>query len=218
MEEQYPLWLEVCWFSATKTNFEKLPAGGGACGWIRNILESERLCFHCRPINWGKGGELVKVYTITYFKDYFIRNENKFRKTAGGRWSVWMNPEYFRIGTSLFSMATEKSRKVFPSSRSYWLPLQKFPTIAFHWYFIASFFVYMSLTSSANRKTKKLPVGKKCQSSFILRNGRSKLQEQTIWWHHSRKIARHFYVLYRSKLKNALDSVQYYGIRVFYSN
>ena len=36
-------------------NFEKPPAGGGAHGWIRNISESGRLCFHCQPINQGKG-------------------------------------------------------------------------------------------------------------------------------------------------------------------
>ena len=53
---------------ATEINFEKLPAGGGARGLIRNSPKLARLRFHCRFINRGKGGEVVKVYTITYFK------------------------------------------------------------------------------------------------------------------------------------------------------
>ena len=35
-------------------SFEKLPAGGGACGWIQKSTESARLSFHCRPRNRGK--------------------------------------------------------------------------------------------------------------------------------------------------------------------
>ena len=63
----YPLWLEGWQFSATKMNFEKPPVGGGVRGWIRNIPESVRLRFHFRPGNRGKGGEVVKEYTISYF-------------------------------------------------------------------------------------------------------------------------------------------------------
>ena len=67
-------------------NFEKPPEGGGVSGLIRNSPESASLRFHCRPRNRGKGRELVKVYTITYFKFFFTRNENEFRKApAGGR-------------------------------------------------------------------------------------------------------------------------------------
>ena len=37
--------------SATKMNFEKLPAGGGARDRIQKSPESECLCFHYRPRN-----------------------------------------------------------------------------------------------------------------------------------------------------------------------
>ena len=43
-------------FSATKRNPEKLLAGGGVNGKIRNSPELVRLHFHLRPINQGKGG------------------------------------------------------------------------------------------------------------------------------------------------------------------
>ena len=86
MEEQYPLWLEGWQFSAAKINSEKPPGGGEARGWIRNNTELAHLRFHCRPRNRGKGGEVVKVYTIICFKNCFIRNENEFRKTPVGGW------------------------------------------------------------------------------------------------------------------------------------
>ena len=37
-------------------NFEKPPAGDGACGGIRNSHELARLRFHFRPRDQGKGG------------------------------------------------------------------------------------------------------------------------------------------------------------------
>ena len=68
VEEQYPLWLEGWRLSTTKMNYEKPPEGGGVIGLIRNSPELARLRFHCQPRNRGKGREVVKVYTITYFK------------------------------------------------------------------------------------------------------------------------------------------------------
>ena len=93
VEEQYPLWLEGWQFSATKINFEKPPEGGGLSGLIRNSTKSARLRFHCQLINRGNGIEVVKVYTITYFKRSFICNENEFRKTPARGSTMWTNPK-----------------------------------------------------------------------------------------------------------------------------
>ena len=66
----------------------------------------------------------------------------------------------------------------------------------------AVFFAYASLTSSANRKTKKPPIGTRFRLSVIFRNVRLKMSEQTTWWHCSRKKrATCFYVPYRSTYK-----------------
>ena len=92
VEEEYPLWLEGWWFSATKTNFEKPPEGGGVSGLIRNSPESARLCFYCRMRNWGKGREVVKVYTITYFKKNYPQRK-WISKNSGGGSTTWTNPK-----------------------------------------------------------------------------------------------------------------------------
>ena len=41
-------------FSATKMNFEKLPARGGPCVWIQNSLELAHICFYFWPRNQEK--------------------------------------------------------------------------------------------------------------------------------------------------------------------
>ena len=48
-------------FSATETNFEKMPAGGGARCWILNSPKLAHLRFHFWLINGVKSGEVVKV-------------------------------------------------------------------------------------------------------------------------------------------------------------
>ena len=65
-------------------NFEKPPAGGGARGYIRNSPELARLRFYCRPRNRGKGGEAVKVYTITYFKINLSGTKMNFENPPAG--------------------------------------------------------------------------------------------------------------------------------------
>ena len=153
-------------------------------------------------------------YYLFYKK--IIPNGNEFRRTAGGRWTAWMNPKYLRIGTSSFPLSAEKSRKRCPSSRSYWRPLQNLSTIAFRWDFICSFFAYSSLTSSANWKTKKLPFGTTCRSSFIFHNGGWTISEQTTWWHRARKSVRHVFMFSIDRYKKiAPDAVQYCGLRTF---
>ena len=47
-----------------------------------------------------------------------LRNENEFRKTAGRRWSAWLNPNYSQIGTYSFPFSANKSRKRWISSQS----------------------------------------------------------------------------------------------------
>ena len=51
--------------SATRTNSEKSPAGGGSRGWIRNGPKLVRLHYHLMPINQGKGGEHSAMVSIT---------------------------------------------------------------------------------------------------------------------------------------------------------
>ena len=57
-------------------------------------------------------------------------------------------------------------------------------------------------------KNKKLPVGTRYLSSFILRNGRLALSEQTTWWHSAKKHATWDYVIFRSIFKSAPGTVQ----------
>ena len=70
-------------------NFEKTPAWGRACGWIRNILESARLRFHGRPRNREKcalqaAGNFTNDYLLCL--EYRVPNiyfnvENELRAT-----------------------------------------------------------------------------------------------------------------------------------------
>ena len=62
-------------FSATETNSEKTPSGGGARGRIRDSPKLARLCFHFRPINIGKRGEVLTVVIAIEVAliDLFIR-------------------------------------------------------------------------------------------------------------------------------------------------
>ena len=50
---------------------------------------------------------------------------------------------------------------------------------------------------------QKLPVGTRCWSSFIFRNGRSKMWEQKTLWHCARKSARHVLKFFTDQLKKA---------------
>ena len=70
-------------------NFKKPPVGGRARGWIRNIPESERLRFHCRQRNRGKGalraaGNLTIDYLLCLeyrVPNIYIYVENVLRAT-----------------------------------------------------------------------------------------------------------------------------------------
>ena len=138
-------------------NFEKSPAGGVAIGWIRNSPESARLRFHCRPRNRGKGGEVVKVYTIAYFKNQFIRNKKEFQKTpVGGRLRGWIgnSPEWARLS---FHGRPRNQGKGAPQAARTDTPCKNCRQLPSTGISLA-FFLYVSLTSSANWKTKN------CQS------------------------------------------------------
>ena len=69
-------------------NFEKLPAGGGARGRTRNSPGSTRLHFQFRPINRGKGGEVVKVGIVLplllILKPNFSATKMNFEKIPAG--------------------------------------------------------------------------------------------------------------------------------------
>ena len=47
--------------------------------------------------NYPKGGPVTGNFTIDVFfsliKNKILRNKNEFRKTAGRRWSAWLNPK-----------------------------------------------------------------------------------------------------------------------------
>ena len=47
-----------------------------------------------------------------------LSNENECWKIAGRRWSTWLNPKYYWIGTSSFPLSAETSRKRWISSKS----------------------------------------------------------------------------------------------------
>ena len=97
-------WKEGQQFFATKMNFEKLPAGGGARGWIRKCPGSARICFHFWPRNWGKGGEVVKVGILLplllILKINLSATKMNFEKPpAGGGERYWIRniPELARL-------------------------------------------------------------------------------------------------------------------------
>ena len=79
--------------------------------------------------------------------------------------------------------------------------LRKSLTIAFRWYFIGIFLRTRSWHYWKYEKQKKIPVGKRCWSSFIFRNGRSEMSKQTRWWHRARKSARHVFMLSTDQYK-----------------
>ena len=82
--------------------------------------------------------------------------------------------------------------------------------------FCPRFFPYALLTSLAIWKTKKLPVGTVCWSSFIFGNVRSEMPEQTPWWHRAKKTRGILYVLFRPILKSVAGAVHYCRLGVDY--
>ena len=70
--------------SATKTNFEIPPTGGGARGWIRNSPELAGFHFHFRLRNQGKGGEhsamgsIMQWIHVLFIKCCVLSNRSKF--------------------------------------------------------------------------------------------------------------------------------------------
>ena len=68
--------------SATKMNFEKPPAGGGARGWIRNRPKSARLHFRFWTINQGKCREhsamvsIMQEIHVLFIKLYILSNRS----------------------------------------------------------------------------------------------------------------------------------------------
>ena len=75
-------------FSATKIDFKKPPAGGGARGWIRNSTKLECLHSHFRPINQGKDGEhsamvsIMQEIHVLFIKRHIFQTEANRHITA----------------------------------------------------------------------------------------------------------------------------------------
>ena len=73
--------------------------------------------------------------------------------------------------------------------KSLYMPtLQNISTIDFRCNFVGSFFLCMRPWHHwKTEQQQKMPVGTRCQSSFIFGNGRSTISEQRTLWHRSKK-------------------------------
>ena len=71
--------------------------------------------------------------------------------------------------------------------------------LGFHW----QLFLRTRPWHHQQTNIQKLPVGTRCWSSFIFRNGSSKMWEQTTLWHCARKSARHVLKFFTDQLKKA---------------
>ena len=137
---------------------------------------------HCRWVDFFKKmsniGRTIPTLTTSPPFPQFLGRKWKWWRADLGLFRIHWHAPPPAGGFSKLIFVVENWRPSCHSSRSYWLPLQKLPTIPFHCNCFGIFFAYTSLTSPENRTTKKLPVKTRFWSIFYLEMGNQQCQKK----------------------------------------
>ena len=120
--------------------------------------KSARLCFHFLTRNRGKGGEVVKVYTINFFSKWIYPQQKLISKNRQQEVERVDESEIFPTRQIFVSTVIQEIEENVLLNSLILTPPTKTVNNCIHLDFIAVFFAYTFLTSSENWKTKN------CQS------------------------------------------------------